>query len=70
MTKEKLIEENNKLLNKVDELEKELNRQFEVGENRVLYEMNNVLRENLRFYQEIIRNLTKKEINNEENREW
>ena len=65
MNKLQLIEENNKLFKKVEELEKELNKTFEVGENRVLYEMNNLLREQLYFYQELLRNLTCKDIDKE-----
>ena len=61
MTKQELIEENNKLLEKVEKLEKEVNNNFLVNDNRVLYEVNTLLKENLYFYQEILRNMSKKE---------
>ena len=61
MTKEKLIEENQKLKNRIAELEKENN---EVGlshECNKLWEVRGIYERQIEFYQNVIMNLTRKQ---------
>lgn len=68
MTKEKLIQENQELRNRIATLEKE---NAETGisyECNRLYAMNNILKDQINFYEKILINLTSK--NKEEENEY
>ena len=67
MTKEKLIEENEKLKKRIAELERENN---EVGlsyDCTKLYEIKSLYERQIEFYQNVIMNLTRKQEENYEN---
>ena len=61
MTKEKLIEENEKLKTKIEELEKQLSDSGLINDVSKLYEIINILLDERDFYRKVIINLTEKQ---------
>lgn len=61
MTKEKLIEENQKLKNRIAELEKEKSEYGISQDCRMLWEVKMIYERQIEFYQNVIMNLTRKQ---------
>lgn len=61
MTKKELLDENVKLKERIEQLQKELDSNWLGTEHRVLSEINSLLTNHINFYQTLLLNLTKKE---------
>lgn len=61
MTKKELLDENVKLKERIEQLQKELDSNWLGTEHRVLSEINSLLVTHISFYQTLLLNLTKKE---------
>lgn len=61
MTKAELLEENEKLKERIENLQKALDSNWLDNEHRLLSEINSLLTSHISFYQTLLLNLTKKE---------